>query len=245
MSRVGADLYWSRVFAIPAPDFLHPGIFVVPHAKLAGFHGAWVFRKDLTWVISAPPRLVDDLRKKVKSKLTFDLQSPQGIHYLFGEIIDHTVGPAYQGYLDPDHFHPRPSHLVREITAKDRPGLKELIQPCRPVEWEHSGLSIQDKHLFGCFLDNRLVAAAGNIMWDPNTANPGVITHPDHRGKGYGTAVVSAAVQRAIKQDYLVLYQTLLTNTPAVKIAQGLGFQQYAQHVAVIFKSDLKLSGLD
>jgi predicted GNAT family acetyltransferase len=125
---------------------------------------------------------------------------------------------------------------VRKIVPKDQSSLKDLIQPCQPVEWEHSGLSVHDKHLFGCFLDGRLVAVAGNILWDPNTVNPGVITHPDHRGKGYGTAVVSAAVQRAIKHDHLVLYQTLLANTPAVKIAHSLGFQPYAQHVAVIFK---------
>ncbi len=236
MSRVGADLYWSRVFAISAPEFLNPGTFVVPHAKLAGFNGAWVFRKDQTWVISAPPRMVDGIRKKVNRKLPFDLQSPEGIQYLFEDIIERTVGPAYQGYLDPENFHPRPSPLVRKITSEDRPGLKDLIQPCQTVEWEHSGLSIQDKHLFGCFLDGRIVAVAGNIMWDPDTANPGVITHPDYRGKGYGTVVVSASVRRGLKHGYLVLYQTLLSNIPAVKIAQTLGFQQYAQHVAVVFK---------
>jgi predicted GNAT family acetyltransferase len=97
-------------------------------------------------------------------------------------------------------------------------------------------LSVQDKQLFGCFLDDRIVAVAGNIMWDPRTANPGVITHPDYRQKGYGVAVVSAAVRSALNNNYLVLLQTLIANTPAMKIAQRLGFQPYAQHVAVVFK---------
>lgn len=53
------------------------------------------------------------------------------------------------------------------------------------------------------------------------------------RGCGYGKAVLSAASQYALDHHLLVLYQTLVSNKPAIAVAQSLGFQPYANHVAV------------
>ena len=63
--------------------------------------------------------------------------------------------------------------------------------------------------------------------------DPGIITRPDSRGRGYATAAASRVVENATGLGRLVLYQTLESNTAAVSVATRLGFEQYATHVAV------------
>jgi hypothetical protein len=44
---------------------------------------------------------------------------------------------------------------------------------------------------------------------------------------------VSAAVEEALAEGHLVLYQTLRANRPALGIARRLGFSDFASHLAV------------
>src|SRR5262249_28223021 len=62
--------------------------------------------------------------------------------------------------------------------------------------------------------------------------------HPGFRGRGCGTAVVSAVVEQGLREGRLLLYQTLEANRSAVQIALKLGYQQYGSHVAVRLKSE-------
>jgi ribosomal protein S18 acetylase RimI-like enzyme len=45
--------------------------------------------------------------------------------------------------------------------------------------------------------------------------------------------VVSATTLEALAAGFIVLYQTLLANTASVALANGLGYQHYATHLAV------------
>src|SRR5437773_11165857 len=60
---------------------------------------------------------------------------------------------------------------------------------------------------------------------------------PPIAGRGWATATTSALVERALNEGKVVLYQTLETNTAAIKIARQLGYEQYARHVAVRLKA--------
>ena len=78
-----------------------------------------------------------------------------------------------------------------------------------------------------------MVAAARCRPGWGETAHVGVVTHPDHRGRGYGRAVVSATTAQALADGFIVLYQTALVNRPSVALATGLGYREYATHLAV------------
>jgi predicted GNAT family acetyltransferase len=65
-----------------------------------------------------------------------------------------------------------------------------------------------------------------------------VITHPQHRGHGYGRAVVSRLTEEALHQGLGPQYRTLEANAPAMAIAHTLGFMHYATTVAVRLKPD-------
>lgn len=83
----------------------------------------------------------------------------------------------------------------------------------------------------GFFENGRLVAAAGTHLVSPTygvAAVGNVFTHPDHRGRGYGTAVTSAVVaelqSRGIRDIVLNVSQK---NATAIRIYERLGFQRY------------------
>ena len=60
-----------------------------------------------------------------------------------------------------------------------------------------------------------------------------VVTHPAFRGCGFGRSAVAHVAQRAIEAGLVAQYRTLQANTPSVRIAESLGFRQYAASVAV------------
>jgi GNAT superfamily N-acetyltransferase len=122
---------------------------------------------------------------------------------------------------------------VRALFAADTAALRQLAAACDADAWEHSGITFDDPHLFGLIVDGLVVAAArGRPGWG-ETAHVGVVTHPDHRGRGYGRAVVSATTAQALAEGFIVLYQTALVNRPSVALATGLGYREYATHLAV------------
>jgi predicted GNAT family acetyltransferase len=113
-----------------------------------------------------------------------------------------------------------------------------LAAACEIDAWEHAGITFDEPHVFGCFVDDQVVAAARYRPAWAETAHIGVVTHPAHRGRGYGRAAVSAATAQGLEAGLIVLYQTLLANAPSVALATELGYQPYATHLAVQLTSE-------
>jgi len=78
------------------------------------------------------------------------------------------------------------------------------------------------------------VAAAGTHLVSPTygvAAVGNIFTHPDHRGRGYGTATTSGVVT-ALLQDSIrdVILNVSQGNTTATRIYERLGFQRYCPY---------------
>lgn len=213
--------------------FLQPGVQVVAHHRLADYQVAWLFRHHASLCLSVPPDSVEGVRAAVRECTMEGLHSEAGIRTLLGPRIEHIIGPAYQGYVEPPQFRSVPHPGVRALSRSDAKALQQLADVCEGEAWEHSGIALDEPNVFGCFVDDHLVAAARyRTAWE-ETAHIGVVTHPAYRGRGYGRAVVSAATARGLAAGFIVLYQTLLANAPSVALATGLGYQLYATHLAV------------
>ena len=101
--------------------------------------------------------------------------------------------------------------------------------------WEDSAIG-PEKTTFGFFVNDRIVAACLlGLMWAEQVANIGLITEPEFRGKGYAKRVCQAASKFGEAVGYLMLYQTLLSNDAAVRVAERAGYKQYGTHLAVRF----------
>jgi GNAT superfamily N-acetyltransferase len=224
------DEYWASYFGLNAAELLSSEPQVVAHCELQGYQGAWLFRRGAKYIISAPPGLVPALRSVVRER-GLGLTDDDFIAAL-GDNVTRVIGPAYQGHLRANDFRPAVSD-ARLLSAQDDKALRDLQVACDEEEWDHSDIELERHPHFGLFADGRLVAAATYRVERGVAALPGLITHPGFRGRGYGRAVLSAAVQHGLNAGLLMLYQTLVANEPAIAAAQSLGYKPYATHLAV------------
>ena len=238
MTAQRVDATWAAFFGLSLPAFLLPGIQVVAHHELADYHGVWLFRHHASLCISVPPGLVERIRAVVGGYTVESLFGEANIRALFGPRIEQIIGPAYQGYIERPYFRSAARPGVRALDAPDRAALRQLADACEVGAWEHAGIAVNEPHVFGCFVDGHLAAAARYRPAWGETAHIGVVTHPAYRRRHYGSAVVSTATAQALEAGFIVLYQTLLENAPSVALATGLGYQAYASHLAVRLISD-------
>ena len=124
---------------------------------------------------------------------------------------------------------------MRLVEPHDEPEFYRLSQECDRIGWQHSGSAFLQPHLYGLFTGGRLLALAHYVLWAANAASIGVVTHPAHRGQGYGKAVVSAAMQDAFAQGHIVIYQTLCDNMRSIALAKRLGCQEYAHTFKIYY----------
>ena len=227
------DQYWSNVFGL-SPNFVQKdAVFVVPHAREWKDDFAFVFIRGKTCAISVGETMVKAVRERANSVSIDELLTKSGVSALFAESVDRVVGPAFQGYMEAENFHPFQTEHIRQLSSADNDALQELGKACDPLEWENSRVKISKPNQFGLFINGQLTAVANYDMWAPNAASIGVITHPAYRGQGFGKSSVSAAIKHAFDCGHLVIYQTLLDNTHSVQLATSLGFREYSQTMAV------------
>jgi GNAT superfamily N-acetyltransferase len=90
---------------------------------------------------------------------------------------------------------------------------------------------IQRGVFYGFFSDGCLAAAAGTHLVSPTygvAAVGNVLTHPDYRGRGYGTASTSAVVAELLRLGIRdVILNVSQDNAVAIGIYERLGFERY------------------
>lgn len=152
---------------------------------------------------------------------------------VFEGQMDRIIGPTYLGHADRTDFRPVGTGGTRLLGRADDTALLRLAQACDATEWEHSGIKLEESPIFGHFLKDYLVAAGRLQSRGSHLLDVGIVTHPAHRGRGYGTAVVSAMTAYGLDQGKVMHYQTLQSNAPSMAIARVLGYQDYARTISV------------
>jgi hypothetical protein len=180
------DAAWAAFFGLSPPAFLRPGIQVVAHHELAGYQGVWLFRHHASVCLSVPPDSVEGVRAAVQAYTVERLFSEAGIRALLEPRIERIIGPAYQGYVERPQFRSAPEPRVRALSQADQAALRQLADACEVEAWEHSGIVFDEPHAFGCFVDDRVVAAARYRPGWEETAHIGVVTHPTYRATATG-----------------------------------------------------------
>jgi GNAT superfamily N-acetyltransferase len=230
------DRFWANFLGISASDWKVPGLSVSAHQGLGDFNGLWSFKQQGgRVVVSAPPRWVERLRALLAGAPLARLIEPAYWQGLLGDDCTRTVGPAYQGCLEPLDFRPVADGAVSLVEGDGSASLEEFRQAVDPEAWADGGL--EKARDFAVRRERgQVVAMCGYRAWSDEAGDPCVLVHPQFCGKGYGSAVVSAVVARALAAGKTLLYQTLEANLGAVGIASKLGLRQYASHVAVRLK---------
>ena len=223
------DEFWAGFLGVDPSTFDECTTTVGPHAGLGDYVGFWCFRRKQRTVISAAPGWVPRL-EELAAAAGDETMDPGFWQRALGADFERAIGPAFQGCLAAENFRPAHSPIVRAVTAEDARALDELREACGD-EWNMPEAA--EHYRYACFESGFATALAGYRSWSEEAGDPAVIAHPEARGGGRGAAVTSAVVEDALEAGKLLLYQTLEANTPAVRIAFSLGYQRYANHLAV------------
>lgn len=99
----------------------------------------------------------------------------------------------------------------------------------------YSASQLEHGVFFGTFIDRHLVAVAGTHLVSPTYGVAGVgnvFTHPEYRGRGYGTAVTSAVLAELLGRGIGdIVLNVNQANQVAIGIYERLGFERYCPFV--------------
>lgn len=115
-----------------------------------------------------------------------------------------------------------------ELSARDGPEMYELASMTKPGPYNPQA------YLFGGYIGirhrSRLVAMAGQRMQVPGfTEVSAVCTHPDFRGKGYGSFLMSTVAARISARGETPFLHVYSSNTNAIRLYETLGYAHRAE----------------
>lgn len=228
---------WSRHFGwdeANGPLWSSPAR-VVPHGgELMNYHGVMAMDGPEGSVVSVPSPLQGELEPAL---LESGASPTINATRLPPDMVSMVLGPAYIGYAEVVTGSPR--HQVQLLGRKDALAVASLQEACETVDWESGGSDLEVAPVAcGVFAGETLVALAGYEIWDGTVAHISIVTHPGHRGEGFGRSAVAFLARHAQWKKLLPQYRTLEGNAPSMAIARSLGFEHFGTSVAVRFKRD-------
>ena len=231
------DEFWAGYFGCSRDDLNEAKTLVVPHASIEGYDDVLVFRHGPSCIVSVPHVVPEVERKKLRGAPPDRTFAPEFLAKSLAVWRDRVSPPAWVGTCEPSDFKPVDSS-TRLLTECDSDAIRRLAEACGEVAWNTSALVIDREPTFGIFVGDELVAASGYVHMGRTLAYIGVVTHPQHRGKGNAKAVASASMVYAFDRDLVPMWRTVASNEAAVAVARSLGFQPYAFTIDVQLTED-------
>lgn len=229
------DRFWADFLGVDPTDWERTGVSVQAHVGLRGYRGFWCFRRNRRAIVSAPASWVSRISDVIVGRADDELMQPTFWARALPNAFERAVGPAFQGCLNPAKFKRKASDSVRSVGEADGLAVEEFRAACAS-DWNMPDNASLWRHAY--FEKGMITAMAGYRGWNDSAGDPCVVTRPDARSGGRGAAVTSAVVAEALTNGKLLLYQTLESNEPAVRIALSLGYDRYANHLAVRLNCD-------
>jgi ribosomal protein S18 acetylase RimI-like enzyme len=116
-------------------------------------------------------------------------------------------------------------YRVVNLTDKDTTQLSVLVNLVQPGYFRSKTASMG--RYYGIFADGQLVAVSGERMvMNDFVEVSAVITHPDHRGKGYAHELIAHTVNNIIEQNKKPYLHVVEDNVRAIGIYKDLGFSE-------------------
>jgi len=136
--------------------------------------------------------------------------------------------PMWRMVLESARFEAIKGNCVR-LTSIHSSQLTELYSLGGGIGF--SATQVQYGVFYGIFVERKLVAVAGTHLISANygvAAVGNVFTHPDFRGKGFGTATSNAVVSELLEIGIPdIILNVGQDNSSAIRIYERLGFKNY------------------
>lgn len=116
--------------------------------------------------------------------------------------------------------------LARSLTASDAEKLAAFFGAPPQAAPRFMGWLKGSRAFYGVFDGDKIVAIGSTMVSVPEAWSlVSIQTHKDYRGKGYGTEVTSALVERALHDTDTVTVTVVKDNAPAIRTYQKVGFK--------------------
>lgn len=130
---------------------------------------------------------------------------------------------------------------LRRLTTSDQEQLRLLEDSSSPEEMSEAFVAIGHEMACGIFQlrgqgKTPLLVAAASAYERTGFVDPGVLTHPDFRGRGFGSAAVHAVCEWAIRQNRIMQYRCNRENPASMGLARRLGFTQFVVQDSIWLK---------
>ncbi len=224
--------WWADLFGVPVTDVFRAST-VTAHARLGdypGWFGAW---RHGARHLSHPSGTAE---AAIAIAAEIPLQG-LGVRESWNDVVPSPwvlVGPSVHHYAD--HSTLLRAHTdgleIRRDAATDGE-LRRLRESVSRRDWEEAGFDDEDLVTFFVQKSGIVVAAANLTHWCDGYTDVGVLVRPDHRGRGLGVAVASAAADHAVRTEGIARWRARGTNLASLATARRLGFVSWCDQLAV------------
>lgn len=185
------------------------------------------------------------------------IEGTDGVYARLVGAADRMLGPVALAFLDPAAFVPAPAAppspvTVPSVTAPSVtvPSVTVPAVAAEPVsvadatseidalnaaaggdDVNEAFLADATSPLFVVRGSGGIIAACGYELWDGALAHMVILTHPEHRSRGLGTIVASAATAHAIEAGLIPQWRARPAASQA--IARRLGYEQIGSQLSV------------
>jgi hypothetical protein len=173
-----------------------------------------------------PPALATELRR-VASELP-PLPDPTGDPDIYADLrtVVTEDGPISHQWHGPAYAFDGPARDPHPDVVEIRDERDLFVGP--PFEDFRTDLD-HHRPLFAIVCDGMVVSAGFSARTTDREAEAGVNTHVDHRGQGYGAAVVNSWRLAIERSGRVPLYSTSYDNASSQAVTRRLGLRQYAE----------------
>ena len=230
--------YWADAFGTTPDIVTSPGIHVLPAVekylpkqRLRG--GTFVnvvgrmFVMQSGTLIGVRAGALDSVRARAAELPPADCLTEDGRWALVQDVATELDVGTFHGHIENlDGLVPCPSPHVQRVEPEG-PAMQQF-RAAAGADWGNI-FARPRENSFGYLADDEVAAASYHRQWQPYAVGIGVVTLPRHRGKGYGRAVTSAAVEDALKKGNMIDYKAGIDNHGSVAIARSLGCTEYGR----------------
>lgn len=123
--------------------------------------------------------------------------------------------------------------IIRPLAENEISAVAELEKLCFSTPWSEK--SIRDSffsdnnRFFVCEADGQLAGYIGMSVSLDEGYILNVAVHPDHRGKGFGKALVRFLIDEFGDRLSFITLEVRLSNTTAVSLYEGFGFEKVGE----------------
>ncbi len=231
------DEHWTATLNVEPSVWRDAEVVIASHPEPSHRDHVYLIRREDSCIIVVPQALVGSTTIACASWPSAAVFDRAFIRTLYGDEVAAIHGPFWLGYATSESFRRVDGRGVRRLDgAEDEAALSRLRGQVAEEQAVDAGFDVAARREYGCFVDGELVCAGTLTPFRGLPANIGVLIHPAYRNQGYGTAMVSALTEAALKESSAAQFRVLEDNRAALRIARVLGYVEDGHTFEVVLR---------